>query len=409
MLSLLARLGSTTERDPALLLLRAGAPRAIGRVDEAAADIDRAVELAVDAAAAGAPARGDRVGPRPPDRGPPRRAERIVRDTLRELGEGEGQTLRPRPPGARRVRDDSDAREDLQRAAESYRVAAAAWESCSEFARARACRLDLALGVLAPLGRFDEALAQVEPAARARPTSPTPSAPGRCSSRGSCCCNANRLDSAELALRAHRRPRLPPRQPAADRRWRRGVGRSRRPAASDLPSTLRWIATAENTALGEADDVLGVPFLCDVADDARRARRARPGRARTSTGPLERDPVFTGQVLSTAFMLDARKGILGDSTRRSAHTAPDGVVAGQARRRLRAGRAGRPGRRARGWPTRPSRELVALGFSDFASLGEGATYLELQAALAARQPSRSRPRRGAVRRPPASAGAAARS
>ena len=49
MLSVLARLGSTVERDPELLLVRAGAHRSVGRVDEAVADIDQAVERAVTA------------------------------------------------------------------------------------------------------------------------------------------------------------------------------------------------------------------------------------------------------------------------------------------------------------------------------------------------------------------------
>ena len=46
LLGLLARLGTVTEHEPRLLLMRAAATRAIGRVDDAVADIDRAVELA---------------------------------------------------------------------------------------------------------------------------------------------------------------------------------------------------------------------------------------------------------------------------------------------------------------------------------------------------------------------------
>ena len=49
MLSLLARLGPTTDREPLLLLLRSSATEALGRVDEAGLDIDRAVAMAVDA------------------------------------------------------------------------------------------------------------------------------------------------------------------------------------------------------------------------------------------------------------------------------------------------------------------------------------------------------------------------
>ena len=69
MLSVLARLGSTVERDPELLLLRSGIHRQVGRVDESIADIDRAVERSYAAAPPGAATRGDRVGPRPLGRG----------------------------------------------------------------------------------------------------------------------------------------------------------------------------------------------------------------------------------------------------------------------------------------------------------------------------------------------------
>ena len=48
-LSLLTRLGPATSRDPALLLLRASATEALGRVDEAMEDVERAVTLSVDA------------------------------------------------------------------------------------------------------------------------------------------------------------------------------------------------------------------------------------------------------------------------------------------------------------------------------------------------------------------------
>ena len=107
-------------------------------------------------------------------------------ETLAELGDGESRTYARANEVLAECAAMSDAREDLQRAAESYQVAAAAWEGCGEFARARACRRYLALGVLAPLGRYDEALAQVGQLLGA-PTCPTPSARGRSWSRGSCC------------------------------------------------------------------------------------------------------------------------------------------------------------------------------------------------------------------------------
>ena len=78
MLSLLARLGPIAEREPALLLLRASATRSLGRVDEAVADIDKAVMMATSVATAAAEAGEHRVGAGTPDGGPPRgrRADR---------------------------------------------------------------------------------------------------------------------------------------------------------------------------------------------------------------------------------------------------------------------------------------------------------------------------------------------
>ena len=55
----------------------------------------------------------------------------------------------------------SDRRDDLQRAAEYYSVAIRAWEVCGEHAKARVCRCDLATSALVPLGRYDEALAEM--------------------------------------------------------------------------------------------------------------------------------------------------------------------------------------------------------------------------------------------------------
>ena len=77
-------------------------------------------------------------------------------------------------------------------------------------------------------------------------------------------------------LPARHRHRLPARQPAPDRRGGVGPG-ARASRRGDLAGTLRWIGSAENTALAEADDLLGVPFLCDMAMVLGGARRARPG------------------------------------------------------------------------------------------------------------------------------------
>ncbi|HEX6658341.1 MAG TPA: hypothetical protein VF065_09690, partial [Ilumatobacter sp.] len=161
LLSLLARLGPATERQPLLLLRRATATRAIGRIDAATRDIDRAVELAD----AGDPVVRRRVQLEAARarlaEGRREEAVRIVEHALVDLSEREGQTYARAYELLAECATTSDARPDLQRAAECYRVAAAAWEGCGEHARARACRRDLALGALVPLGRYDEALTQL--------------------------------------------------------------------------------------------------------------------------------------------------------------------------------------------------------------------------------------------------------
>ncbi|MDQ3469598.1 MAG: hypothetical protein M3487_07520, partial [Actinomycetota bacterium] len=158
LLALLARLGTTTEREPALLLLRAAASRLLGQIDQAATDIDRAVELA-----AGAPAvvrhrvqveaaRARITEGRVDD------AVRIAKQTLVDIGAGEERTYARAYEVLAECAATSDHRADLQRAVECWHVAGSAWEGCGEHGRARSARSDLAVGALVPLGRYDEAL-----------------------------------------------------------------------------------------------------------------------------------------------------------------------------------------------------------------------------------------------------------
>jgi DNA-binding SARP family transcriptional activator len=377
MLSLLARLGSTVERDPELLLLRAGAHRSIGRVDEAATDIDRAVERAVTSppqvrrrvnveSARARLGRGDTVV-----------AERIVREILLELGEGEGQTFARAHQVLGECAMGSDSRDDLQRAAESFRVAASAWEACSEFARARSCRTALVLGVLIPLGRFDEALAQTGQLLGA-PDMSDAERSFTLNAEGFVLANANRLDAAEMRFERiadlgylHDNPRL-----IALAAWGLALVAARR---SDLSSLLRWVATAENTALGKADDVLGVPFLCDVAD-MLGALGDLSGAASYLAQARERSPVFTSQVTSSTFILDARRGIIGDVADALGKTLPNVwwrvklvaayALAAQDQRDAASQMLDDAGR-----------ELASLGFADFATLGEGRIHEALLTAL----------------------------
>jgi DNA-binding SARP family transcriptional activator len=377
MLSLLARLGSTVEREPELLLLRAGAQRAIGRVDEAATDIDRAVARASTAAGAvrrrvAVESARARVAEGRLDA-----AERTAADVLSELGEGEGRTFARAHQVLAECAASSDAREDLQRAAESYRIAANAWEACGEYARARTCRAALAMGALSPLGRFDEALAQVGQLL----ATPDLSAAERSSTiaiEGFVLLNANRLDSAELRFERladlgylHDNPRL-----IAVAAWGMALVASRH---ADLDTTLRWIATADNTALGKADDVLGVPFLCDVAQ-MLGALGELDSAATYLDRVTDRSAIFPGQVKSARFLLDARRGILGDLDDALEHTLPVSWW----RVKLAAAHAAASsgdGEMARRLLDEANRELVSLGLGDFASLGEGRLHEALLAML----------------------------
>ena len=174
--------------------------------------------------------------------------------------------------------------------------------------------------------------------------------------------NANRLEQRRVALRARRRPRLRPRQPAARSPRRRGVGRSSRRAAATCPTTLRWIATAENTALSEADDVLGVPFLCDMAtmlgalgelELAERYLARAIERALGVPGP--------GAARRRSCSTPARASSATSTTALRVHAARR-VVAGQARRRPTPppvdGDAGRRAATVRGRAARARRARV---------------------------------------------------
>ena len=259
------------------------APRPPGRsasVDEAVADIDRAVTLATSAPASAAPAGRGRGRPRPPRRGPPGRGRaRSPSSTLLELGAGEEQHVRPRLRGARRVRGHvrrpgrpAAGRRALPRRRGGVGGLRRVRPGPGLPARPRH------VGAVVPLGRYDEALAQLGQLLGTADLSDAERS-WTVLVEGFVLYNANRLESADVAVRARRRPRLRARQPAPDRRRRPGAGRWSASRRGDVGDTLRWIGSAENTALGDADDVLGVPFLCDMATVLGAPRRARPGRA----------------------------------------------------------------------------------------------------------------------------------
>ena len=106
------------------------------------------------------------------------------------------------------------------------------------------------------------------------------------------------------------------------------------------------------------------------------------GAERYLAQAFERDSMFTGQVLVTKFILDARRGTIGDVDEVLSKTAPMGwwrvkLVAAYALARngdLEGASTMRDDAR---------RELLSLGFVDFDSLGEGMIAAELDTMLQA--------------------------
>ena len=241
----------------------------------------------------------------------------------------------------------------------------------------------MSVAALAPLGRFDEALAEVSKLLSTPDLSDTERS-WTVLFEGFVLLNANRLDSAESRFgrvadlgAVHDNPRL-----VASAAWGRAIASSRR---GDRDNTLRWVATAENTALSEADDVLGVPFLCDVATALGALGELQMAGAFLQRA-MERNPIYPGQVESTSFVLNARNGILGDLDEGLSHTLPVNwwqvkLVAAHA-----TATAGDT-RGAERLLEEASRELVTLGFSDFAAMGEARTYTQLQTMLNRAEPA----------------------
>lgn len=377
LLDLLGRLGPAAERDPLLLLRRASAMRAIGRLDIAARDIDRAVALA----AGGDPVVRRRVSVEAARAlladGHHGEAARGANQVLIDLGRGEERTYARAYEVLAECASTSDARHELQRAAECYRIAAAAWEACGEPARARACRRDLALGALVLLGRFDEALAQLGHLLASTDLSDAERSMTTLF-EGFVLYNANRLESAEARfVRAtdigyvRENPRL-----IAAAAWGRALVASRR---DDLDATLRWIASAENTAMSDDDDVHGILFLCDMTN-ILGAFGQLDLAGRYLARATARRSVYPDQVRTTAFLLDARRGVLGDVDAVLQTTPPVYVWRVKL---LAAYAAARNGLfdDARRLLTGSQQELVALGYSDAESMGERAVARELQSLL----------------------------
>jgi DNA-binding SARP family transcriptional activator len=381
LVNLLARLGNLAEEEPALLLLRATAERDLGQVDRAASDIDKAVLRSVGAR----PALRHRVEVEAArarlTAGDVAAAVRIAEQALGDLGPGEERTYARAYDLLGQCAATADGRADLQRATECYQVAAAAWDSCGEHGRARTTRCDLAMSALIPLGRTDEALA-VLAQQLASPQMSDAERSWVMVMEGFALVNANRLESAHARFDrvtdlgyVQENPRL-----VAAAAWGHAMVAWRQ---HDRPGVIRHLAAAENTALGVDDDVLGIPFLCDAATALGAVGELELAEAYLARA-VERRPLFRDQIASTRFLLDARRGRLGDVAAALRATPPAEwwrihFVAAVAH-----AHAGELPAAAAEVET-AERLLTALGIGDPASLGEAAAA-ETLAALAHPEP-----------------------
>jgi DNA-binding SARP family transcriptional activator len=377
LLAVLARLGSVTEREPGLLLLRANASAMIGRSDLGNADVDKAAERAKSAE----PHVRRRVSVASARRllvdGHADEAIALAEEGLRDLGPGEERTFARAHEVLADAASRHEQRAELQRAAEHFRVAATAWDGCGEHGRARNCRCDLAMTVLLPLGRFDEALEML---------SEMLSLPGMTDAERSwvLTCEAfahlesNRLDSAAARFdrAADLGQLLDNSRIVAIAAWGRTLIAARR---DDVAATLRWIATAENTALSDFDELLGVPFLCDAA-----THLGALGELDLAEGYLaraqQRSAPFESDVQRASFIHACRRGVVGDVDAQLAVTRPAEwwrVLLVSALASARSGEA----ERAQELLTSAEQELMRLGFGEFAALGERRAHHELQTLL----------------------------
>ena len=221
MLSVLARLGTVTDSEPGLLLLRANAAAPLGRLDQVIDDVDRAAGLAKHAEPPVRRRIEAAVARTEFFRGHRDRAIALASSGLRDIGPGEEHTFARAHEVLALATAASETRDDLQLAAESFRVAAAAWDACGESALARNCRCDLAMAVLIPLGRFDEALA-VLAQVLAVPGLNDAERSWLMTYEGFALLESNRLGVAAEPVRSCRRPRIPAGQ--LDDRRHGGVG-----------------------------------------------------------------------------------------------------------------------------------------------------------------------------------------
>jgi DNA-binding SARP family transcriptional activator len=233
------------------------------------------------------------------------------------------------------------------------------------------------MAVLIPLGRFDEALA-VLAQVLAVPGLNDAERSWLMTYEGFALLEANRLAAA--AGRFDRVADLGYLQDnstiVASAAWGRSLIAARQ---DDLPTVLRWIATAENTALGDADDLLGVSFLCDtttVLGALGELGLAERYLRRAETRPK----LYDSDVRRARFVFEARSGTVGDVDEQLKVTRPAEwwrVLLVAALAHAREGNL----EYARELHESAERELLGLGFGSFESLGERGAAEELQQRL----------------------------
>lgn len=385
LLLLLNRLGAVVERDPRLLLLRAHGSGLLGREAVATADVERAAELvAADPAASDGPVArrvAAYLGLRLAFADRRDEALAAAERALTGIGPGEDATLARAHMVRATLAQSQDSREGLQLAAEEYRLAALAWEAAGQHVNARFCRSDLAMAALCPLGRFDEALSTLADLLSA-PDVADAERSWYLLNEGFALVHANRLDRASARFsrvmdlsRVQNNPRL-----AAAAAWGKALVAE---CQGDLPETLRWLTQAENTALGEEDSTLGVPFFADAAV-ALGALGADDLAERYFRRAESREGVYYSYVERARFIVNARAGVVGDRRSVEEHIASTPPWEWWRLLLVAADAVARRGEMelAAEWLRRAEYELLGLGLSDFEAVGEGRTADRLRRALA---------------------------
>lgn len=384
LLMLLGRLGAVVDVDPRLLLLRSMGNALLGRETTAITDVERAAALADadDAPESRAVARRAHayLGLRLAFADMRDEASAAAERALAGIGPGEDATLARAHLVRATLAQAEDSREGLQLAAEEYRLAAGAWEAAGQQVNARYCRSDLAMAALCPLGRFDEALAIIaELLAVADVTAAERS--WYLLNEGFALVHANRLDRAAARFtrvsdlsRVQHNPRL-----AAAAAWGLALVAA---GQGDLPETLRRLTQAENTALGDEDTTLGVPFLADAAV-ALGALGADDLARRYFERAEARQGVYYSYVGRARFIVEARAGTVGDHQSVEAHLARTPPAEWWRVLLVAADAAARRGDLALAseWLRRAEYELLGLGLGGFEAVGETRTFRRLRGLL----------------------------